>query len=298
MLSIFKNKWGLLYLLSLIWGSSFFLMHIGLKKLTAIEVGAFRICCASLFIICYGYQSLTKIPRDKYKYIALSSLLGTFFPVFLFATSLNHINTSLSAIINGLTPISTLLVSMLLFKQPFVKQQFIGISLGFIGTFLLIHLGDKSNDKTSIFYAGLIIIATLCYAFSANIIKNYLSDIPPLSIVTANFVLIFIPSLIILLNTNFFELTFDPENLKSLGAIIILGVVATAFANILFFKLIAITSAVFSSSVTYLIPIVASIIGVSFLEEKLSFFQIIASCFIFLGIYLSSIRKSNPNHEY
>ena len=113
-----STKWGLLSILAFVWGSSFILMKLGLQNLTPVQMGALRIVSASVVLWLIGFKSLTKIPSYKWKYIALTALFGTFIPAFLFAYALTQINSSISSILNALTPLNTLLIGVFFFKMP------------------------------------------------------------------------------------------------------------------------------------------------------------------------------------
>ena len=130
------------------------------------------------------------------------------------------------------------------------------------------------------------------YAFNANIVKKHLNDLNALSIVTGNFLLLLVPAFVVLSFTEFFT-TFDLENnvlTKSLGYVAILSIVGTGIAKTIYNKLVHISDPVFSSSVTYIIPLVAIFWGV--LDgEKLSVLQVVGGIIILLGVYLVNRKK-------
>jgi drug/metabolite transporter (DMT)-like permease len=131
------------------------------------------------------------------------------------------------------------------------------------------------------------------YAANVNIIKRYLQDLKPLTIAVGNFVPIVIPSLLVLMFTDFFSITTfnNPDIKMSLVYVALLSFFGTALAKVLFNKLIQLSSPVFASSVTYLMPIVALFWGVID-GEGFSFLQGIATLIILLGVYLAN--KKNP----
>ncbi len=281
-------KWYLLGFLGTVWGSSFILMQLGLKGVNSIQLGSLRIIFAALFLILVGFKQIPKIPLYKWKYIALTSVFGTFVPAFLFAFALTKIDGSISSILNSLTPLNTLLVGLFFFGMDVQRRQIFGVIIGFIGCVLLILFGENENTTENYYYAILIVIASLCYGLNVNLIKKYLSDLKPLTISTGNFVVMFVPALIVLYFSDFFDIMQEQKVQHSLGFIVILGVVGTGFSNILFFKLIQLSSPVFASSVTYLIPIVAFVLGATFMEESLSIIQIIGAFIVLIGVYFSS----------
>lgn len=282
-----NNKWLLLILLSLVWGSSFILMKRGLVGLTPYQMGALRLIFAFSFLIIVGFKSVFKIPSYKWKYIALTSIFGNGLPVFLFAYAQTGIKSSLSGILNSLTPLYTLAIGALAFGLTFVRNQVFGILLGLTGCLFLVFFGKEANGDTHYFHASLVVIATFCYAMNVNLIKKYLPDVSPLAISTGNFSVMLIPALIILFSNGYGEVMMQPETIKSSLFVLILGMVGTGIANILYYQLIQISSPIFASSVTYFIPIVA--MGWGLLDgESLNFMQVVGAGIILSGVYLAS----------
>ena len=281
-----QQKWLYLIVLSLIWGSSFILMKKALIGLTPVQVGALRMLITSVFLLLIGFNSLRRIEKRQWKYVAITAALGTFFPAFLFAFAINGIDSSISAILNSLTPFNTFLFGALVFGFAFKRKQLIGILVGLIGTMVLILKGAELNPNQNYWYALLVVIASVGYAFNVNMIKKYLSDLDALAITTGHFLLLVIPALLVLVFSGFFS-TFEitPKTTNAIGYIAILSIIGTGIAKVLFNKLIHISSPVFSSSVTYLIPVVAVMWGVVD-GEKLSLIQLLAGGIILFGVWL------------
>ena len=283
-----NKKWYLLFFLGCVWGSSFLLMKLGLKGVNPIQMGSLRILFAAAFLVVVGFKHIAKIPLHKWKYIALTSMFGTFLPVYLFATALSKIDGSVSSILNSLTPLFALLFGILFFKVDVQRRQIFGVIIGFVGCVLLILFGEGENTTENYSYALLVVLASVFYGINVNLIKKYLSDLKPLTISTGNFLIMLIPALVILYFSDFFEIANEPKVMVSLGYIAILGIVGTGFSNILFFKLIQLSSPVFASSVTYLIPVVAILLGYFLMNETLSLIQGIGALVVLLGVYFSS----------
>jgi drug/metabolite transporter (DMT)-like permease len=283
-----NKKWYLLVFLGCVWGSSFILMKLGLKGVNPIQMGSLRILFAAAFLIVIGFKHIAKIPLYKWKYIAVTSMFGTFLPVYLFAIALSKIDGSISSILNSLTPLNTLIAGMLFFQMDVQRRQIFGVIIGFIGCVLLVLFGEGQNNTENYYYALLIVLASIFYGINVNLIKKYLSDLKPLTISTGNFVVLFVPALVVLYFSGFFEIASEPKVMTSLGYIAVLGVIGTGLSNILFFKLIQISSPVFASSVTYLIPVVAIMLGYFIMDETLTFIQGIGALVVLLGVYFSS----------
>jgi len=280
-------KWVYLIALAFVWGSSFILIKRGLVGLTPMQLGSLRIIFAALFLLLIGFKSLSKIPLHQWKYIALTATLGTFIPAFLFSIAQTQIDSSVSAILNSLTPLNTMILGALVFGLSFKRSQVFGVIIGLIGTFLLIINGAIHHPEQNYYYAILVIIASVCYATNVNLIKKYLSDLSPLSITTGNFLVLLFPALIVLFFSGFFEVISVESVQQSVLYIMILGVVGTGIANIIFFKTIQISSPVFATSVTYLIPVVAFSWGLLD-NEMLTPVQFLGAFIILVGVYLSA----------
>ncbi|MRX37841.1 EamA family transporter [Flavobacterium sp. LC2016-23] len=280
-------KWIYLFVLSLIWGSSFILIKRGLVGLTAIQVGSFRIIFAALFLLIVGFNSLKKISRHQWKFIALTSLFGTFMPAYLFAIAETEVDSSIVAILNSLTPLNTLVLGTIAFGIQFQKRQILGVFIGLIGCLLLVLSGASTHPGQNYYYVILVVIATICYALNVNLIKRYLSDLNSLSITTGNFAVLLIPALLILSTTDITHSITLEITQHSILFVMILGVLGTGIANVIFFKLIQMSSPVFATSVTYLIPIVAFFWGLLD-NEMLTPVQFFGAFIILIGVYLSA----------
>lgn len=280
-------KWVLLSILSLIWGSSFILIKKGLIGLTPIQLGSLRIIFAGIFLILVGFKSLSKISFQQWKFIALTALFGTFIPAYLFAIAQTEIDSSVSSILNSLTPLNTLILGSLAFGLHFRRNQIIGVIIGLIGSALLILNGAMNHPEQNYYYALLVIIASVCYATNVNLVKKHLSGMAPLSITTGNFLVMLFPATLILFFTDFLDVVSMPQVQHSMLFIVILGVIGTGIANIIFFKLIQLSSPVFATSVTYLIPIVAFFWGLLD-NEMLTPIQFFGAFIILIGVYLSA----------
>ena len=287
-----EKKWLYLLGLSLIWGSSFILIKKSLIGLSPLQVGSLRIVFSSIIIFLIGFNKIKTIQKDKWKWIAVSAIIGTFFPAFLFAYAETQIDSAVASILNSLVPMNTVLIGLAVFKISTTKRQSIGVIIGFIGTAVLIISGSDLNPDQNYMYSGLVIICSILYATNVNLIKKYLYDVNAVAIAAGQFSVIFIPSLIVLLYSDFFKIDLINNKIihESLLYVLLLSFFGTAMAKILFNKLIQISSPVFASSVTYSMLIVSVIWGV--LDGELfNSSQAIATVMIIIGVYLSNKKK-------
>lgn len=285
-----KSNRFLLFTLALIWGSSFILIKKGLIGLTAFQLGACRILFTTLFLWIIGFPALRQIKRKQWRFIIATAFFGTFFPAFLFAYAETGVSSGIASILNSLTPINTLWIGFAAFGYSFQRQQGLGIFIGLIGTTLLVWDPQTAMASGEWFYALLVVIASLCYALNINLIKTYLSDCPPLSLIVGNFTIMSVPAVVVLIASGFLQITFTDQVCTSLGYIAILGVVGTGLANFIYFKLIQQSSALYASFVTYYIPIVALMWG--FVDgEQFGLRQGLGALIVLLGVSLANRKK-------
>ena len=287
------RKWGTLVILSLIWGSSYILIKKGLTGLTPIQLGSLRVIVTTIIIAPIGYQKIKHIPKQKMKWVALSAFVGSFFPAYLFAFAETEISSSITAVMVSLTPLFTLLISVFVFGEELLKKQVFGVLIGFTGIIVLIN-NELFSSSFNILYIMFIVLAAFCYAVNANVLKYKLSNIPALGIVFMSFLFMFIPAFIILCFSDFpfSDFASDPLIIESIIYIIILALFGTAIAKVLYIKLLAISTPVFSVSTTYLMPVVAIFWGLLDGEEfKLT--QFTGTAIILLGVYLVTKKKAS-----
>jgi drug/metabolite transporter (DMT)-like permease len=293
MIKIPENKWLYLFLLSLIWGSSYILIKRGLVGLSPIELGSVRIVISTIFLLVLGFNSLSGLSRYHWKWLIITGFLGTFFPSFFFAFAQLHIDSSVAAILNSLTPIFTVLVGITLFATRMLARQYFGVVLGFVGSLGLVWGGAQINPNQPIGYVLLIISASMCYAINIHFLKHKLSAVSPMAMTLGNFIAILPPALIMLFFSDFFSFQKlqNPEVITSLGYVATLAFFGTAIAKVMFNRFVKMASTVFVSSVTYTLPIVALFWG-TLDGEKISSYQLLSTAVILVGVSLAH-KKNN-----
>ena len=248
----------------------------------------------TLLIAPIGYNKIKHIPKNKMKWVAISAFVGSFFPAYLFAFAETEISSSVTAVMVSLTPLFTLLISVIIFGEELLKKQVIGVIIGFLGIVVLIN-NELLSSSFNILYVMFIVLAAFCYAVNANLLKYKLPNIPALGIVFMSFLFMFIPAFIVLFFSDFpfSDFTSNPLILESIVYIVILALFGTAVAKVMYIKLLAISTPVFSVSTTYLMPVVAIFWGLLDGEEfKLT--QFIGTSIILIGVYLVTKKKA-PN---
>jgi drug/metabolite transporter (DMT)-like permease len=257
-------SWIILVGLVLTWGSSFILIKRGLEVFTPTEVGALRVSITFLFLLPLAITRMKGITKKDLLWLAISGFIGNLLPAFLFAKAQTGLNSSTAGLLNSLTPLFTLLIGLTLFGIKTKWINVLGVFIGLVGAAGLISQTGGHSFEFNISYASYIILATIFYAINVNLIKTKLKHIDAIAITSLTFGLVGIPALIILFfMTNFVtQISTEPLALTGLGYISILAIVGTGIAMIAFNTLIKFTSALFASSVTYLIPVVAILWGI------------------------------------
>jgi drug/metabolite transporter (DMT)-like permease len=286
-------------LLALIWGSSFILMKLGMYDssgkiiFSAAQVASLRIVLAGLVFLPM-FPALFKKLRQKRDllFFCIVGLGGNLIPAFLFTYAEQSLDSGIAGIMNSFTPVFTLIIGFLLFQNKIVLQQLLGTLIGFCGISWLLLAGQKTTGDTQLWPALAIVFATVLYGLSLNTIKHKLQHYKPLEVATGGFTMAFLPAL-------FCFFIFDtpsiinshPKALQGLLAVGTLGLIGTAFAVVLFNKIIAQTSALAASAVTYFIPIVAVLIGLS-TGETLVWQQFVAMFVIIFAVLLINFAKT------
>jgi drug/metabolite transporter (DMT)-like permease len=288
----FKN-YIILILLAVVWGSSFILMKRGLVAYDYMQVAALRLFIAFLSLTPFMLKAIKVVQRKHLLAIVAMALFGNGMPAFLFTKAQTELDSSVIGILNSLVPLFTLLLGVYFFKTKPTKTNIAGIIIGLCGAIVLIYStmggGIEINN-----YVFLVILATVMYAISINVIKKYLHDLDALSITALAFLLIGPLSAIYIFNTNFLEIaTTSNQGVISLGYIALLAVVCTSSAVVIFNKLIRQSTAIFASSVTYLIPVVAIFWGIVD-GEKVALIHLLSVVIILSGVYL--VNKKSPTN--
>ncbi len=281
----FKD-WLIFFFLCIVWGSSFILIKKGLIGFAPAELATLRICIsACAFVPIYFFIVRERVPTARLGYAALAGLFGNGIPAFLYATAQTHVSSSITGILNSLTPIFTLVFGLMFFASRFKLNQLTGVLIGFIGAAAIVLLNHEFKFRVDGFTL-LIVLGTMCYALSANIVKTHLQDINPIALSAVALFTVAIPAFMYSFFTDIYiSIARDSSTHISLLAILVLSLMGTVLANVLFFRLIQNTNAIFASSVAYLIPVTA--LGWGLLDgEVLALIHILGMGLILVGVWL------------
>ncbi|WP_231583498.1 DMT family transporter [Rufibacter radiotolerans] len=250
--------WIILGGLSLIWGTSFILIKKGLAVFSSDELGAIRITIAMLALLPFALRGLKAPKAGQWKFLVISGLIGNLIPAFLFAYAETQLASGLAGVLNSLTALFTLIIGAVFFQQRITLLRVLGILIGIGGTAVLIFSGSAQETSSNSFYGLYVVLATLLYGGSLNIIKHCLAGIKPLTMASLSLLTVGPLAFGYLLTTPAFEkLATQPQAWEALGYITLLAVFSTAIGLVFYNKLIHMTNTLFASTSTYLMPIVA-----------------------------------------
>jgi drug/metabolite transporter (DMT)-like permease len=280
-------NWLLFVVLSVVWGSSFILMKTSAEHLNGLQIGAIRIFAAGVCFLPWAIFHISKIPMKKLGIVVLTGLLGNFFPALLFATAIKENGeSSLASILNSLTPLFVIVIGLLFFKTKVQRQKITGVLVGFAGLVILNVLrGPVSANDNGVL---LILIATVFYGMTVNLVSHYLKGIDGFKIASVSLAIMAVPACIIMWQQNVFTIArYDEQAQWSIAVACLLGIVGSAIATGLYYVLIQKAGGLFASLVTYAIPIVAIMWGL-LANENISAAQIGCLAIILTGVYLAN----------
>lgn len=266
-------------------------MKKGLLSFSGLEVGSFRILMAAFVLTPFSLRALRYFTKAELLKVAIVGFFGNMFPAYLFATAQMSIPSSLAGMLNSLVPLFTVLIGAIVFAVKIKRMQWLGVIMGLIAALLLISGNVSGVQVNSIWPPLMVVLATVFYAISVNVIYTYLSKRSSVNVSAVALLMASPFPFCYLLYSGFWLKAFSgPSQVESLLYVLLLGVVGTALAVVVFNYLIKHSSAVFSSSVTYLIPVVAIFWGL--LDgEQITWIQGAAVVGIFLAIRMIIASK-------
>ena len=276
-----------LLILALTWGSSYILIKKALLGFSATQVAGLRITLSSLAFLPVFWWKRRAIDWRRWPWLVVVGLAGSGIPAFLFPFAQTQISSSLSGLLSSLTPLFTLILAILVFRKIAARQQFWGIFIGLVGAAVLVFASRSEAVSGNVGYAFLVIVATMCYGLSSNVVAEKLKGMGSLTISASSFFLIFPLGLAALYFTDVVH-TFQtvPEARTVVWAVVFLSLAGTVAASVLFFKLVQLTGAVFASTVSYLTPVVAVFWGLVD-GEVLGGLHFLGMVLALTGVYLS-----------
>ena len=284
--------WLALLILSLIWGTSYILMKKGLESFSPLQVGALRIVITFVCLLPIALKHLRHLNRTNIMSIIIIGMFGSVIPAFLFPLAETRITSSLAGMLNSLSPVFTLLFGITIYKRKAIKSQIAGVFLGLLGATGLLYNGSFTFNVFGLF----VVLATLISGISSNEV----SKVKALNGIRITALSFFVTSPVAIIYLAFSDLSVPMHTanwVRNLCFIGILAILGSATALGIYYLLIRDTSPVFASSVTYFIPIVATLWGLAD-NEHFSSSMIISVIFIFAGVFIINrpdfLKKRRP----
>lgn len=279
--------WFLLFLLAVVWGASFLFIKRSVQIFDPMQMAMWRMVFATVIYLPVAAAFWSKIDWKQWKPLLVVAFCGSAIPNFLFAVAGRHVDSSLAGVLNSLTPLFTLMLGVAYFQMTFTRNKVIGVVLGLAGAMVLIFFNSKSGVSGNAFFAGLCVLATACYAVNANVVNRWLRNMHPAGIASAAFVLTGWMFVIGLWQSEGWQAARQqPDGIKGLGYILYLAALGTVGGSILYFWLLQRTSAIFATSVTYLLPVAAILLG-TFDGETIGAMDLGGTAIILTGLYIA-----------
>ena len=287
-----SSNWISLYIaLGVVWGCSFIFIKLGLEFLTPIGVAFGRVSMGALTLVFWAKFKKIDLPRDKkiWLHLWVVSLLLNVIPGVLFAFAETKVTSILAGIINAVTPLMTLLAIMVAFREEKPKSfQVIGLLLGFVGvlTVLGVWQGLGENPLSAVLA---LLLAVTCYGFSFPYSRKFVlpRKLKPEAMAAVQVSTGAITLLPFYLMDGIAKDEYRPGPVL---AMIALGVLGSGFAYIWNFKIMEAVGSAIASTVTYVTPVVAVIVGIIFLGEKVAWYEPVGAAIVLLGAAIGQQR--------
>ena len=287
-----RKSWLPAYIaLGVVWGCSFIFIKLGLEFLTPFGVAFVRCALGAITLLIVVKIKRIKLPSDKstWRKLWILAMLLNVIPGILFAYAEVHVTSVLAGIINATTPLATLIVMLIAFREERLKvEQIIGIIIGAIGVMVVLGIwqGVGENQLTGVIA---LLIAVTCYGISfPYTVRNIIPlGLKPEAAATTQLVMAAITLLPFYLYDGISQDNYRPA---TLFAMLALGILGSGVAYIWNFSIIAAAGSSIASSVTYLTPVVAIIVGWVFLGEALSWFEPVGALLVIIGAATSQGR--------
>ncbi|ELR68885.1 Permease of the drug/metabolite transporter (DMT) superfamily [Fulvivirga imtechensis AK7] len=280
----------LLLLLASLWGPSFLFIKIAVGEISPVTVAALRIVIAAATLYLFIFISGSKQKKNLafWKHVAITGFFAQSLPFILISWGEMYIDSGLASILNGLTPLFTvILANFMISDEKMNIQKITGTVLGFIGLIVLVSPGFNSEVKASVWGIAAITLAAASYGMGMVYTRLHLKGTTPMHAPAAQVLVaaIYMIPLSLLIDG---PAQLTTASFNAWGSVLILGIFGTAMAYVVYFRIIENTSASFLSTVTYLIPVFGVVLGVIFLDETISLETLIGAVCILSGLMVAN----------
>ena len=283
-------EWGMLILLSIFWGGSFFFVEIALRDFQPFTVVFLRVSLAALILVGVVYIRGQRMPASLKAWGAflVMGVLNNAIPFSLIVWGQTRIDSGVASILNATTPIFTVILAHLLTSdERLTLRKFLGVLIGFLGVYIMM----KPELKDGFSWRGLgqiaVLGAAVSYGFAGIFGKRFKQTSP---IVNSAGMLICSSLMMFPLAVIIDSPWSLRPSLEAVAAVFGIAIVSTAMAYLLYFRILAAAGATNVLLVTFLIPISALLLGVGVLGEVINVFEYIGMGCIFLGLMVVDER--------
>jgi drug/metabolite transporter (DMT)-like permease len=274
-------------LLALIWGGSFYFIKLGLLSLTPAGVALSRLALGLATMLVISAATRTSLPpRSSWPPLFVAALAMTSVPWMLFGYGEQHISSALAGIINGATPLMTLVAILLAFpeERP-TPQRVTGLVVGFSGVLLVMGVWQGLGGGTWL-GIGACVLAISCYGFSFPYVRRHLTGgesattLRPITLATGLMIMGTLQAIPVVAATGY---SHDTVGVPTVLGMLALGCLGSGIAYILNFHVISRSDATTASTVTYLTPLVAVLAGAMLLDERITWNEPVGGVLVVAG---------------
>jgi len=283
----------MLVILAMMWGSSFTFIKIALGAISPLSIAAGRIALAAVLLVAIALIRGETWPRDKstWGWLFALAVLGNAAPFFLISWGEHNIDSGMTAVLMSVIPLTVpIMAHFITDDEKLTPQMLIGVLIGFVGLLVLVGPSVLLGIGDDLISQGAIVFAALCYGGAAFVARK-LSSLPRMVIAAGSMIIatiMMVPMALIIDQ----PWTFTPD-ISHIWAIVYLGVFPTALANILLLQVIKTSGVNFLALNNYLVPVFGVGIGALALGEVVPPEMLTSLGIIFLGIFISSIKRKS-----
>ena len=287
------NTWLLWFSIAgLIWGASFLFIELALTFLTPIGVAFGRTLFGALAMIVAILIFKSKLPTsfEAWKRLTIAGILMSSIPFVLFAYAQTQVTSALAAIINAVTPITTVIVLLIAFRTEKLKAHVVaGIIIGLLGVLVVLGAWQGFGENNP-FAILAMLVAVILYGIGTPYVRKHVT---PLNLATEVSVFGQIGTAALTLLPIYLlsgPLVTTVPDISSVAAIVTLGALGSGVAYLFYYKILDVVGSAIASSVTYITPVIAVILGVILLGEQLHWYEPVGGVIVVLGAAISQGR--------
>ncbi len=279
------TDWAVFSAIALIWGASFLFIAVGLQSLEPGLITLLRVGLGALILNLLPGERVRIAAADRPRLVAVS-VVWVGIPFTLFPLAERHINSAVTGLLNGATPMFVALFAALFFGRRTTGPQLVGLAVGFAGIVLISapSLREGSNEATGV---GLVLLATVCYGLATNLVVPLQTRYGSRVVMARMLAL----ATIWTLPLGVLGLARSSVALRPVAAVAVLGLVGTGFAFLLMGRLVGSVGATRASFITYLIPVVSLALGVGFQDDHVAVPALVGVVLVVAGAVLASRRE-------